>query len=65
MQRTTLMKRLQKMQDDAGTRQALAKQLKIAPGHLSDIFNGNREPGPELLKRLGLERKVTYVEAEK
>lgn len=40
------------------TLRALAKELGISAPYLSDIMNGNRSPGPKVLKALGLERET-------
>lgn len=63
MNRDKLIKRLEKLQGER-SRQELAASLEISPAYLSDIFNGNREPGPKLLEKLGLVRIVTYAEAK-
>jgi hypothetical protein len=42
-----------------------ATQFDCSAAYLSDIYKGKRDPGPKILKPLGLERKtktiVTYV----
>jgi hypothetical protein len=42
-----------------------AKNLRVSPSYLSDVYGGRRDPGPTLLDHLDLERKVvttvTYV----
>lgn len=38
----------------------LARELEVSSAYLSDVMNGNREPGPKILDALGLERVVTY-----
>jgi len=43
-----------------GTQESAAKSLGISPQYLSDVLKGRREPGPKVLKALGLVRKVTY-----
>lgn len=42
------------------TRSAVAADLKIQPSYLSDILNGRRGPGPQVLRALGVERVVSY-----
>jgi lambda repressor-like predicted transcriptional regulator len=39
---------------------ALSRELGVSPAYLSDVLNGNREPGPKIIDALGLERVVTY-----
>lgn len=67
MDRSKLIQKLEKIQGVGTrkelTRQQLAERLKISQSYMSDIFNGKREPGPALLKKMGLRREVTYVEA--
>ena len=46
------------------TQSALAKELGVSPAYLSDILRGKRDPGPQVLGALGLERVVTYERAE-
>ncbi len=60
---SNLIKKLTALQGD-GNRKDLARRLKISPGFLSDLFNGNRAPGPALLKKLGLSRREIYVEVK-
>jgi hypothetical protein len=48
-----------------GTQKDLADRLQVSPAFLSDVINGNREPGESLLEALGLERRVTYVPKKK
>lgn len=38
----------------------LAKELGISAPYLSDIFKGKREPGPAVLRILGLRKQVVY-----
>lgn len=42
------------------TQAAVARELGISPAYLCDILAGRREPGPSVLKALGLERKISY-----
>lgn len=57
--------RLQKQQKSMSLRQ-FAKVIGISAPYLSDIYNGNRHPGPKILRMLGLSREravsVTYFE---
>jgi hypothetical protein len=47
---------------------ATARELKCSAPYLLDIINGRRQPGPKILKALGLERTisktVTYRKAK-
>ncbi len=51
---------LDRMAKQHGSQKALAKALKIHPTYLSMVMLGRKDPGPSLLKPLGLERVVTY-----
>ena len=42
------------------TQAAVAKSLDVSPAYLSDVLAGRREPGPKLLRALGLERRTVY-----
>jgi hypothetical protein len=44
---------------------ALAKQLGLSPQYLCDVLLGRREPGPKLLRALGLRKEVRYVKDSK
>lgn len=56
-----LLAHLTRLENKYGTRKALADRMNVPPGYLSDVMNGNREPGEKFLKPLGLKR-VTYYE---
>lgn len=43
----------------AGGVRALAKVWGVSPSHISDVVNGRRGPGPAILEKLGLTRRVT------
>ena len=47
----------------AGSQKALAEALGVTPAFLSDVLHGKREPGPTMLRALGLRRVVVYVRA--
>lgn len=38
-----------------------ARQIGISAPYLSDVYRGNRRPGPKILKYLGLEKIATPV----
>ena len=60
MTQPQLIKKLNKMAEEAGSQAALAKQLGISPSYLSDVLNGLRNPGVSLLAPLGLEAVIEY-----
>lgn len=42
---------------------AWADANRIAPAYVSDVLNRRREPGPAILRALGLTKTVAYVRA--
>lgn len=44
------------------SQKALAAELGITPSYLCDVLQGRREPGPQVLRALGLERVISYRE---
>jgi len=46
-----------------GNQAAWAKEHGIAPGYVSDVLNGRRDPGCSILRPLGLQRITTYERA--
>ncbi len=46
--------------DSEGSQEAAAKWLGVSGAYLCDVMNKRRAPGPKLLKRLGIRRKVMY-----
>lgn len=46
------------------SQEAFAAELGITQPHLSDIYRGKRDPGPEVLGKLGLSKVIIYQEAE-
>lgn len=51
-----LLKRLQ----SGRTARAFAESLGISPQYLSDVYLGRRDPGPEILAKIGLTREWSY-----
>lgn len=45
---------------DAQSQAAVAAELGITQGYLSDILNGNRALGPKILKALGFKKVVVF-----
>jgi len=60
MNREQLIAALRKRQGKRA-QQDLAAELGISPSYLSDIYKGKREPGEQVLSKLGLERQVGYL----
>ena len=40
---------------------ALAEEMKVSRAYLHDVLTGSREPGPSILRFLGLEKQITTV----
>lgn len=57
MTRETLIRELKRRQGEKTLRQ-FARELGVAPSYLSDIYRGRREPGPKILRPLGVRRRV-------
>jgi transcriptional regulator with XRE-family HTH domain len=56
---------LRKRIDEATTQAAVAAELGVSEGYLSDVLRGHKEPARKLLKAMGLRRVVTYAEDAK
>lgn len=46
----------------AGSQDAWARQTGLSPQHVSDVLLGRREPAGQVLRALGLSRRVRFVE---
>ncbi len=44
-----------------GSRTAVATRLRISRPYLTDLLNGNRAPGPKILRALGLKKSYEKV----
>lgn len=42
----------------AGSLRNLAKRWSVSPAYVSDVMLGRRNPGPAILKPLGLKRRI-------
>jgi hypothetical protein len=51
---------LLKRQQGEKSGREFAAELGITPPYLSDIYAGNRNPGPAVLERLGLTQETIY-----
>jgi transcriptional regulator with XRE-family HTH domain len=51
---------LRKRQGNRSSKE-LAEELGISASYLSEVFSGKREPGPSVIAKLGLERKILYL----
>lgn len=55
MTRDDVISILQRKQGERSLRE-FAKELKCSAAYLSDLYRGNREPGPRIMRYLGLTR---------
>lgn len=65
MKSVTIPQKLSEWAKRLGSQRALAKELGVSEPYLSDVINGRRDPGPKILKALGLERIVDYRTVKK
>lgn len=63
MTRDMLLKRIQKYIDGHDSKTKAAAALGISAQYLHDVMQGRREPGPKLLRALGVERVPHYKES--
>lgn len=63
MTRQAVIRRIQKYIEGHPTQTQAAVTLGISPQYLNDVIQGRREPGPKLLKALGLKRVPHYEDA--
>lgn len=57
-----LVKRLREFVDRHETQKDAAEELGISQSYLSDLLRLSRQPGPDILRKLGLKKTVVYVE---
>lgn len=62
--RQAVLARLRGDAQRAGSQKALATQIGVSAAYLSDVLNGNRVPGPSILRFYKLRAEPTYVEDE-
>lgn len=48
-----------------GSQKDAAQAWGISAAYLTDVLKGRRDPGPKLLKALGIRKEVTYREEPK
>ena len=64
MDRAQVIERLRKRQGKQSLRD-FAEAIGVSAGYLSDIFCGNRAPGPAILNILGIEKQTVTSYAKK
>lgn len=52
---------IKELVDKEGTQSAAADKIGIVHPYMSDLLRGKRDPGPEVLKFFGLEKKIVYI----
>ena len=65
MRPVDLAKRLKDFVTEHGTQKEAAEELGISQSYLSDLIRHARQPGPDILRKLGLRKTVVYVEDER
>lgn len=56
MDKTSVIKRLQRLVDEHGSQKEAASSIGIKPSYFNDVLQGRREPGPKILGALGLRK---------
>lgn len=64
MTREQVLKRLRHLAGVYGSQKALAEHIGVSGAYLSDVLQGYRQPGPKILKALGIERNEAYRSAK-
>ncbi len=59
MDATAVRNLLRKAQGDRSIGQ-LSRDIGCSTAYVSDLYAGNRTPGPKILDYLGLEKQITY-----
>jgi transcriptional regulator with XRE-family HTH domain len=54
-----VLSELKRRQGD-GSQKALAERIGVSPQYLVDVIKKRREPGPKILKALGIVKTVTF-----
>ena len=60
MTKTDVLRELRRRARRAGSQAKAAKALGVTPAAFSQALRGGREPGPALLRALGLKRVIGY-----
>ena len=64
MTKTQLLNRIEAAIKQAGSAKNLASQWDLSAAYLSDVRNGRREPGPAILRNLGLSATTSYAASD-
>lgn len=62
MNHEDMLARLRQRVADAGSQLAFSKQQGVSLSHLNDALRGEREPGPKILRAIGLRRVPMFEE---
>lgn len=60
MTKEALINQLERMAEKDGSKSALAVRLGVTLTYLSDVIHNRREPGPMILKAMGVRRVISY-----
>ena len=61
MTKTQLLNRVEAAIRQAGSAKNLADQWGVSPAYISDVRRGRRDPGPAVLRNLGLSATTSYA----
>ena len=65
MTKAEVIELLQKQIARAGSQNAYAREIGVSQPYLNDVMNGRREPGPAILRALGLEGVLMFEKKKK
>ena len=60
MNQKTVVNRIRRMCEQQRSQAAVAVYFGVSQAYISDILCGKRQPGPAILTKLGLTRRVSY-----
>lgn len=61
MRRPAVIKKIEQIIEERGTKKAAAEFLEVSQQYLGDLLKGRRDPGKKILDKLGLESSVIYT----
>jgi DNA-binding transcriptional regulator YdaS (Cro superfamily) len=57
-------RRIEVLIAEYGTQAAFARAINLSPVSVSDVVKRRKEPGPAMLKAIGVEKVVSYREVK-
>lgn len=64
MTREQVIERIRTRVQKYDTAREAAQALNVYPSQISEVITGRRDPGPQLLESMGIERIVSYREVK-